>query len=140
MLLRRDVLALVACALVGAGAGCGESDADQVRGTVLSFGAATAKRDYQQLCDRLLSRTLVARAEEQLPCEQAWRVGLDGVESPKLTVQSVAVDGDHATARVRSVATGQRPSVDTIRLIRQGEAWRIDSLAQPERRGPIPNP
>jgi hypothetical protein len=127
-----------ACALL---AGCGgESDEEQVRTTVADFGTATAKRDYQRLCDELLSRRLVERAARAVPCEQAFRVGLEGVQSPQLTVQSVEVDGDRANARVRSVAEGQDPSNDVIRLVRQGGDWRIDELAEPDRRGPIPGP
>jgi ketosteroid isomerase-like protein len=135
--LRATVLAAACAVLAGCG---GESDEEQVRSAVADFGEATAKRDYQRLCDELLSERLVERTRQALPCEQAFRVGLEGVQSPKLTVRAVEVDGDTANARVRSEAQGQEPSNDVIRLVREGGGWRIDALAEPDRRGPIPGP
>jgi hypothetical protein len=126
---RRPLAALL---LVGAGVsacGGGPSDAEQVRSVVAAFGAASAAKDYQRLCDRLLSPKLVSKVESVgLPCEVALRQGLGDVRQPRLTIGRITVDGDRATAEVRSTAAGELPSRDTLRLERVGDSWRIASL------------
>ncbi len=122
-------------ALLAAGAllcGCGESgpsDGERVHATVEAFGTASAAKDYQRLCDDLLAPKLVADVEAAgLPCEVAMRQGLGEVKAPTLTIGRISVDGDKATAEVKSSAAGQEPSSDTMQLVRVDESWRIASL------------
>jgi hypothetical protein len=123
---RPVLLVVVAVALAGCG---GPSDEQQVAGTVSSFGRATAAKDYRALCDRLLSPKLIEQVEEiGLPCRQALQKALGGVRNPRLTIGKVTVDGDTATAQIRTSATGQAPSSDVLRLVRVKDEWRIASL------------
>jgi hypothetical protein len=123
---RPVLLVVVAMALAGCG---GPSDEQQVAGTVSSFGRATAAKDYRALCERLLSPKLIEQVEEiGLPCEQALQKALGGVRNPRLTIGKVTVDGDTATAQIRTSATGQAPSSDVLRLVRVKNEWRIASL------------
>ena len=46
------------------------------------------------------------------------------------------MDGDTATAEVRSSAEGQRPSEDTVELVRVDGRWRIASLGDGAAREP----
>src|SRR6478735_2434727 len=112
-------------------AGCGEgpSDTEQVHATVEAFGQATAAKDYQTLCDELLSPKLIEKLESVgLPCEVALKQGLGDVQAPALTVGEIKVDGDNATAQVNSTAQGQPPSKDILKLQRASGKWRIASL------------
>jgi hypothetical protein len=113
-------------------AGCGSSgppDEELVARTVTDFGRAASAKDYARLCERILSPSLVAEVTDiGLPCEEALRKGLGAVEEPRLTIGRIAVDGDRATAEVRTSATGQEPSRDTLRLERVDGSWRIASL------------
>ena len=127
--LRPPVLtALAALAL----AGCGEegpSDEAQIRGALERFQLATADKDYATLCERVLAPQLIQTVEQiGLPCETALRKGFEDVSDPRISVGTVTVDGDAATAQVRSSAEGQEPSEDTVRLVRVGGDWRIASL------------
>ncbi len=118
---------LTAAALL---AGCGADDEGDVRDTLSAFGDATAKKDYQRLCDDLLSPELIDQIRRvNLPCEVALKTGLQEVEKPRLEVRSVKIDGDTASAEVRSTAANQPPSEDTIRLVKVDGEWRIASLA-----------
>ena len=123
------LLLALACA---AGAGCGESgptDEEQVRATVTEFGRATAAKDYGTLCDRVLSPSLIEEVEQiGLPCEVALERGLGEVEEPRLTIGAISVEGDRATAEVRTSAANQAPSQDTLKLQRVEQGWRISSL------------
>jgi hypothetical protein len=119
--------ALAAAALLTA---CGGDDEGDVRETLDAFAEATAKKDYQRMCDDLLAEELIEQVRRvNLPCEVALRTGLEDVEKPKLEIKSVRIDGDTATARVRSSAANQEPSEDVIRLVKSDDGWRIASLA-----------
>ena len=137
--MRRTAAALAAALVL---AGCGDSgptDEEQVRSTLTAFSRATAAKDYQALCDRLLAPSLIADLKKiGLPCEIALQQGLGDVRQPRLIVGAVKVDGKKASAEVRTSAQGQAPSSDTIELERTEDGWRIASLASPSEPGPAP--
>jgi hypothetical protein len=125
---RLMLLVACACALVGCGES-GPSDEEQIRSVLAQFERATAAKDYQALCDRILAPKLVETVKQiGLPCEVALEKGFEGVQDPRLTVGAVTVKDGTATAQVRSSAAGQEPSEDTVALVRAGEGWRIASL------------
>jgi ketosteroid isomerase-like protein len=132
----------VAVALLLALTGCGDAgptDQEQVRTTLTAFSKATAAKDYQRLCDKLLAPSLIADLKKiGLPCEIALQQGLGDVKQPKLIVGDVTVDGKTATAQVKTSAQGQAPSSDTVELERTEDGWRIASLATPSEAGPAP--
>jgi hypothetical protein len=138
--LRRAAALTLVMALTAAG--CGESeptDEEQVRTTLTAFSRATAAKDYQALCDRLLAPSLIADLKKiGLPCEIALQQGLGDVKQPRLIVGDVTVKGKRATAEVRSSAEGQAPSQDTIELELTDDGWRISSLTTPSEPGPAP--
>ena len=119
-------LALSACG--------GASDEEQVRDTVEGFGQASALKDYQRICDRLISRRLSESVERvNVPCEVAFRRGLEQVEAPRLKVREIKILGDgKASVRVLTTAKGQPASSDVVQLVREDGEWRIAALARPE--------
>jgi hypothetical protein len=131
---RRRCIALAVPAAMLALAACGSggpTDEQLVARAVTAFGRATAAKDYRTLCDRILAPSLIEQVSSiGLPCEKALERGLGGVRSPRLTLGAVTVDGDKATAEVRTAAANQAPSRDTLRLEKVRGAWRVASLAQ----------
>jgi hypothetical protein len=128
--LRPVLLVAVAAALAGCGSS-GPSDDELVARAVADFGRATAAKDYTTLCDRLLSPSLVGKVEQiGLPCPRALEKALGGVQDPRLTIGEIAVNGDRATAQIRTSATGEAPSRDTLELERVRGSWRIASLGR----------
>jgi hypothetical protein len=126
--LRPPLLLLALCVLVGCGES-GPSDEEQIRSTLAQFGRATEDGDYRALCERVLAPKLVDAVEQiGLPCEQALAKGFEDVREPRISVGTVTVKEDTATAEVRSSAAGQPPSEDTVDLVRVGDSWRIQSL------------
>ena len=129
-------------ALAAVIAGCGDSEPtaeEQVRTTLTAFIRATAAKDYQALCDRLLAPSLIAEVKKiGLPCEIALQQGLGEVRQPRLIVGAVTVNGKTATAQIRTSAEGQTPSQDTVKLERTDAGWRIASLVTPSQPGPAP--
>jgi hypothetical protein len=134
--------AAAALALAVVLAGCGDSgptDEEQVRSTLTEFSRATAAKDYQALCDRILAPSLIADLKKiGLPCEIALQQGLGDVKQPRLIVGAVKVKGKTATAQVRTSAEGQPPSSDTIELDHTDKGWQIASLASPAKPTPAP--
>jgi hypothetical protein len=125
----RSLVAPVALCAVLCGCGSGPSEDERVHAAVEAFGQATAAKDYQRLCDKLLAPKLVAKVEAVgLPCEVALRQGLGDVREPALTIGRITVKGDTATADVQSSAAGEPPSHDTLKFVRVGGEWRIASL------------
>ena len=130
MLRRVRYLAPAVALLVLAGCGDqGPTPEEQVRSTVTEFGRATAAKDYQALCDRLLAPSLVEEVEAVgLPCAVAMRQGLEDVREPRLTIGRVEVREDRATAEIRTSAAGEEPSRDTLELVNVDGTWKISSL------------
>ena len=126
---RAAIGAVLACALV---AGCGDSgpsDEQQVRQTLTDFGRATSAKDYQALCDRIFAKQLTDKLSQVgLPCEVAMQQSLGEVKDPRLTIGKITVKDAAATAEVRTSASGQQPSQDTVELRRVDGTWRISSL------------
>jgi predicted small lipoprotein YifL len=113
-------------------AGCGDAGPtpdEQVRSAVGDFGRATAAKDYRTLCEDILAPQLVDKVTEVgLPCESALRQGLGRVREPHLTIGRVQVDGDRASAEIRTSAAGEQPSKDTLKLVKVNGTWKISSL------------
>jgi hypothetical protein len=120
--------ALLAAAAPGCGGG-GKGQAAQVRSTVGDFETAVQRGDVDAICTRLLSRQIVTKLTAVgLPCPVALQ-SLRGVQRPKLKLLGLKVRGTEAFATVRTNAAGQKPSEDTIHLVKESGGWRIDSLS-----------
>jgi hypothetical protein len=113
----------------------------EVRQTLDRYAQATRDKDYQTLCDDLLSKEIVDRIRSVgLPCEVALRTGLGDVRNPTLTVLGLEVNGDQALARVRGTAVGQPPGTSTYRLVREDGGWRIATTPGTGSQSPGPAP
>jgi hypothetical protein len=129
---RQATAVVLAAAVLLAGCGGGPSTQEQVRQTLDEFGRATAAKDYQALCDKVFAPKLVDKLTEVgLPCEIAMQRSFEDVENPRLTIGRITVADDEksAKAEVRTSATGQRPSQDTVELVPvEDDGWRVSSL------------
>ena len=126
---------LAAAALtIGLLAGCGDAEPsaqEQVRTTMDELGRAITAKDYQALCDKVFAPELVRKLTQiGLPCEVAMQQSFEKVSNPRLTIGKVTVAGDEksAKAEVRTSATGQAPSQDTVELVPVKDGWRVSSL------------
>jgi DNA-binding transcriptional regulator LsrR (DeoR family) len=133
----RRTAAALALAVAAGVAGCGGSDADLVRSALAGYARAFAAHDYQAVCDTYLAPKFVDSVEQRsgLPCESAVRPAMDEARKPTLTVVSVSVHGDSATAQVHTTAENQPPADEALALVKVGGSWRI---ASPNPVGPQP--
>jgi hypothetical protein len=129
----RPLAAVVIAAVLGAAVAlgaCGRSEDQQVRAVVERFADASAKKDYQRICDELIATALSKKVETiGLPCEIAFKRGLDAVQDPRIKIRSVKITGSKASVAVHSTARNQPSSDDTLALVREGGDWKIAALA-----------
>jgi hypothetical protein len=129
---RRGLGAAAIAAALLTGCGSDPSPQTQVRETLDEFGRATAAKDYQALCDRVFAPQLVGKLTQVgLPCEVAMQRSFEDVENPRLTIGKITVAKDEKSARaeVRTSASGQTPSQDTVTLVPvKDDGWRVSSL------------
>jgi hypothetical protein len=126
------VVALAGCGADSEHPDSGPNAEDQVREVVAKFGVATRAKDYQTICDQLLSQTLVQRIEAVgLPCEGALQRGLGDVRAPTLEITDVSISRGRALVSVHTTAAGQPPSDDALQLVLEDRDWKIASLAEP---------
>jgi hypothetical protein len=129
--MRRALAAAALAAALVAGCGSGPSAQEQVRDTLDELGRATAAKDYQALCDEVFAPKLVEKLQQVgLPCEIAMQRSFEDVQNPRLTIGKITVAKDEksATAEVRSSASDQAPSQDTVELVPVDDGWRVSSL------------
>jgi hypothetical protein len=117
---------------------CGKERPTQaVRKSVDQFGKDVAAQDYTDLCKNVLATNLISALEASgVPCELALKTGLSSAKNPKLTIKTIAVNGNRALVSVHSTASNQSPSDDTLSLIKEQGKWKISSLARPQPQPP----
>jgi hypothetical protein len=99
-----------------------------VANTVEDFESAAAKKDQDRICRDFLTTALVRRlASHGGSCERAVDAALDDADSFGLTVESVRISGDRATARVKA-DRADHDVMRTLSLGRQGRGWRISAF------------
>lgn len=124
-------VAAVAVAALVAGCGGGPSDEQRVAATVRAFSHAAGARDYATLCSRILAPSLVSDVSSiGLPCEKALQRALGRVRDPQLSIGAITVTGDRAAVEVHTSAANEKPSTDTLQLVRVHGSWRIASLGR----------
>jgi hypothetical protein len=101
-----------------------------VANTVEDFESAASKGDQGKICRDLLSKELVATyAQHGGSCDKAVDGALKDTDSFGLTVESVALNGSQATARVKA-DRGKNDVIRTMTLVKQGPAWRINEFGE----------
>ena len=100
----------------------------QAAQTIEDLESAASDGNQAKICRDLLSRALAGRlASGGRACPATVDAALKDTDSFGLTVESVRVNGDRATARVK-LETGTNDRRATISLVREGGRWRIAGL------------
>jgi hypothetical protein len=116
-------LGLSACGETGASNFKGESHA--VAQTVSDFQSDVTARDEKKVCENDLAATLKTSLQKNAGgCRAALKKQLLEVDSPTLTIESVAIKGTTASARVKSLYSGKN-RLTTMTLVKEGSRWKI---------------
>jgi PBP1b-binding outer membrane lipoprotein LpoB len=127
--------AVVALLLAGCGqaqktsAGKFQGDQKAVAQTIDDLQKAGKKRDANQICEQLLAPSLVQKIEQagNGDCSKVLDDALADADTFDMTVEKVTVNGNRATAVVKSEA-GKKDRTDSLVLEKVGSAWKIASL------------
>jgi hypothetical protein len=99
-----------------------------VANTIEDFESAASKGDQDQICRELLAKPLIATfAKRGGTCEEAVDGALKDTDSFGLTVESVRIVDQQATARVKA-DRGKNDVFRTITLVKEGAGWRISEF------------
>jgi hypothetical protein len=99
-----------------------------VANTVEDFESAASKGDQDRICRDLLAKALVDQyAKHGGTCEKAVDGALKDADTFGLTVESVNIAGQQATARVKA-DHGKKDVLRTLTLVKQGTGWRISEF------------
>lgn len=113
-------------------AGCGETastsgfsgEKHAVAQTIANFQADVTAREQKKLCQNDLAASVTARFTRSGGCQAALKSQLLQVDAPGLTIQSVAVTGRRASARVKGTRSG-KSAISTLQLVKEGGRWKI---------------
>lgn len=119
-------------------AGCGSvatkssttftGEAASVQDTITSFQSAAQNRDNSKLCKQILAPALAAKLKDSGGgCTHVIGNQLNEVDNYNLTIESIAVKGTTAQARVKSTSNG-KDHFDTLLLTKVGSSWRLSGL------------
>ena len=89
---------------------------------------ATQQRQFGVLCDELFTRSARARAGGK-GCVALLRETAKDVRRARIRLLDVRINGNRATARVRTTAEGQTAVEESIDLVRERGRYRISALA-----------
>ena len=104
-------------------------DQKNVAQTVEDLQSFSRKGDASKICSELLAPNLVAKIKQASngTCDKALKDALSDADTFELQVQKVAVNGNTATATVRSQG-GNKDRTDALQLQKIRDAWKISSL------------
>src|SRR6476619_3868780 len=83
----------------------------EVADVVTQLQQATAKRDFNTICNDLLASAARQRAGGA-DCARLLGARAGSIRRPRILVQSIEVDGNRAQVRVRTTAAGQAATTD----------------------------
>lgn len=125
--------AVCAVALVSCGetvsSGKFKGEAHNVAEAVASFQKDATAGDQKKLCENDLAQSIVGRLHSAGGCQAVLKEQLGQVDALNLTVESVAVKGATAQARVKSTWSGSN-RISTLSLMREAGHWKISGSLQ----------
>jgi hypothetical protein len=103
--------------------------AKDVASVIQRFEKATARHDFKTICNDLFAAATRKQAGGD-SCSDLLYQRARGVRHPRIRIRSIEIRGDQALVQVRTTATGQAPTSNVIRLVRENGSFRILSLGR----------
>lgn len=116
---------------------CGETastgnfkgESHNVAQTVANFQSDATASDQKKLCENDLTAALTARLHSAGGCQTVLKNQLHEIDALNMTIESIAVNGSAASARVKSTYAG-KSRITTITLVKEGSRWKISGVQQ----------
>jgi hypothetical protein len=111
-----------------ASTGSYKGESHNVAQTVSNFQTDATAEDEKKLCEDDLAATLTAKLARVGGCQTVLKAQLHEIDALGLKIESIAVNGKHALAHVKSTYAGKN-RVTTLTLVKEGSHWRISGMA-----------
>jgi UDP-N-acetylglucosamine:LPS N-acetylglucosamine transferase len=126
---------LCALALPFGVAACGETvstnsfkgESHKVAETVSNLENDATALDQQKVCDNDLAATLTMRLGGSSGCQASLKKQLREIDALTMTIKSIAVSGNKASARVQSAYSGKNRTT-TLLLVKEGSHWKVSGV------------
>lgn len=125
------------CALVPpfAMTACGETastssfkgESHKVAEAVSNLQTDATNLSQQKLCENDLAATLTTRLGGSSGCQSNLKKQLREIDALNMTIKSIAVNGNSATARVQSTYSG-KDRISTLLLVKEGSHWKVSGV------------
>lgn len=99
----------------------------QVAVTLNTFSSDASSNNAADICTNVLDRAALARLAKAGNCKTIVTNQLKTINDFTLTIETIQVHGNRATASVQTVDDGHKV-LGTLNLVHQPAGWRIDSL------------
>jgi hypothetical protein len=99
----------------------------EVAQTIANLQSDVTAGEQKKVCANDLAAAVVSRLGGQKSCEQTVKHQLAEIDNTELTVESVKVSGETASASVKSIYAGKKRTV-TVALAKEGGKWKIASI------------
>lgn len=119
-------LPLAACGVTTSTAGFKGTEHD-VAQTIANLQSDVTASEQKKVCDNDLAAAVVSRLGGAAGCQAAVKERLSEIDDTELTVESVKVSGNTATASVKSVYSGKK-KLRTVALVKEGGKWKISAV------------
>jgi hypothetical protein len=126
-------LCLLLCALGASACGTTTSTAGfkgaehEAAQTIADLQSDITSSERKKICERDLAAPVVAKLGGKKSCETVVKNRLSEIDNTELTVEKVNVQGDKATAQVKSVYGGKK-QIRSVTLAKEGSRWRITAI------------
>jgi Domain of unknown function (DUF4878) len=132
---QRLTAGLSALALAVGLSACGETastssfkgESHNVAQTISNFQSDATAGDQKKVCENDLAATRTAGLRSGGGCQAVLKNQLHEIDSLNMTIESIALNGATATARVKSTYSG-KPRITTLTLVKEGSRWKISGV------------
>jgi Domain of unknown function (DUF4878) len=132
---RQLVTGLCALALPFGVVACGETastssfkgESHKIAETVSNLQNDATALSEQKVCGNDLAATLTTRLGGSSGCQANLKKQLREIDALSMTIKSITVNGEKATARVQSTYSGKN-RIATLLLVKEGSHWKVSGV------------
>jgi hypothetical protein len=119
---------IAACGTAATSTSSFKGEQQKVAQAVANLQSDATALEAKKICNEDLAAANVAQLNASGGCKHAIESQLKQIDSFEVTIESVQVSGDKATASVKSVYSGKK-AIQTMTLVKEGGKWRISGLS-----------
>ncbi len=129
------MVGLCTLALASGISACGETastsnfkgESHNVAQTVADFESDATSLDQKKVCEDDLAAALRTSLSRYGGCQAVLKSQLRAIDALTMSIESIAVNGTKASARVKSTYSG-KSRVTTLLLVREGSKWKVSGV------------